>query len=115
MVTNRIAAICKPHIFQDTAPSDWTLLKHYRVQQASATTFYLQHNYVDMMAYMGYSSAAYRVVDAAAVASSKSKRQKKEVSKDKNAINRNNLSNVAIAAAVLVAGGVVGYGAVFGR
>lgn len=112
----RIAAMCKPHVFQDFAPSDWTLLKLHRVQQASANTFYLQHNYVDIMTYMGYSNAAYRVVDAAAIASSKSKRLKDNNGNEfteKN--NGNNLNNIALAVAVLLAGGVVSYSAMFGR
>jgi hypothetical protein len=129
--TGRIAAICKPHVFQDTVPSDWSLLKAQRIRQASATQFYLQHNYIDMMRYMGYSTAACRVVDAA-VSSSKSRamsgsgsgRESGNGSADGTGTGvgvegqgkeGTGLSSNMVLAAVLVAGGVMSYGLLFSR
>jgi hypothetical protein len=132
----RIAAICKPHVFQDSVPSDWSLLKAQRVRQASATQFYLEHNYIDMMRFMGYSTAACRVVDAAASSGKSGKSGRAQTGNGggrdsgkgsastvdgmgtvttgagKEAVG---LSDNMILAAVLVAGGVMSYGLIFGR
>lgn len=45
------------------------------MQHSSATAFYLEHNYIDAITYMGYSAAACRLAHAAAVASSSTTRR----------------------------------------
>ena len=176
---HRIAAMCKPHVFLDSATSDWTLLKSQRYAPLSPTiptsstsnhptgrhkhntksthsttatstssttymssrnNFYLEHNYVDLMNYLGYTTAAYNVVDAAILATNKSKTQhsthnnhnktqednietrNKTQNRHKGENNKHDvgarglyMNNRAILAAALFAGGVVSYGLFFGR
>jgi hypothetical protein len=72
---DRIAAICKPYVFHDTATSDWTLLKAQRVKHTSSTSFYLQHNYIDVMNLIGYTDTACGLAHAAVMATATGSRR----------------------------------------
>jgi hypothetical protein len=129
---DRIAAICKPYVFHDTATSDWTLLKAQRVKHTSSTTFYLQHNYIDVMNLIGYTDTACGLAHAAVMATATGSRRPsvsqsqegqadtaKSTTKAVTGVSglvgkhKSVLEKPLVVAAVLLAGGAIGFATYF--